>query len=379
MIIVCELFWTGTQHAPGNSVTIQTIARAFPDQQVRVFADPPHLREIQADKALTAYANVAFSPAIISSLFPGKTHIVSARRFRTEFAALRAALHTAPPGEPVLLMLLSATPTMIFAASLLARIARRPIGVQVGLHGNLNEVTGWRSRNPLLRAFDLASAMTARHGGRLRFLVLEDAVRTELARLMPSTAGVTDALPLPINLTELALCRDVPFVPPLRIGLVGQATEAKGITPFLALAQEFHTSHPDKVAFDLVGRAMPGDDLARFAPLADPVPTEHLSRAAFLEKLARLHFVCLPLQPGYYNLSASGALIDAITWLKPERKEASRKIVGLFLQVGIAPANVLVPHHECFPIRPARYRPIKMSANGLTQQGQMTCPANIAR
>ncbi|HEY1934326.1 MAG TPA: hypothetical protein VGG99_20145 [Acetobacteraceae bacterium] len=317
MILVCEPFWTGTQHAPGNSATIQTIARAFPGQQVRVSAEATHLRELQADTALTAHPNASLSAIAVSPVFPSKPQIVSARRALTEFGALRAALRAAPPGEPVLLMLLSATPTAIFAASWLARSARRRIGVQIGLHGNLNEMQGWRPRNPLARMFDLRSALGARHGGKVRFLVLENAIRTALAELLPSAAAVTDVLPLPINLTELAVVRDVAFDPPLRIGLVGQATEAKGITAFLALAREFGASHADKVAFHVVGRAVPGDDMTRFAPLAEVPPTSQFPREEFLQRLARLHYVCLPLQPGYYNLSASGALIDAVTWLKP--------------------------------------------------------------
>jgi hypothetical protein len=332
MILVCELFWTGTQHAPGNSATIQTIARAFPEQQVRVFADATHLRELRADAALTAYSNVDFSVVRVSSVYPGKTHVVSVRRFLSELAALRRALRMVPAGEPVLIMLISTTPTAIFAAKLVARGGRRRVGVQVGLHGNLNEVNGWRSRNPLRRAFDLSSALAAQSGLRPRFLVLEEAIREELARLVPETAAVTDVLPLPINLTEVAQWHDAVFQAPLRIGLVGQATEAKGITPFLALANEFHTN--DRVTFHLVGRAMAGDDLARFAPLADPVSAAPLSRAAFLERLAPLHFVCLPLQPGYYNLSASGALIDAITWLKPIIATRVPIVENLFRQFG---------------------------------------------
>jgi hypothetical protein len=39
MILVFEMVWTGTHHAPGNSVTVQTIARACPDRRVLVHAE----------------------------------------------------------------------------------------------------------------------------------------------------------------------------------------------------------------------------------------------------------------------------------------------------------------------------------------------------
>src|SRR6185312_13733895 len=70
---------------------------------------------------------------------------------------------------------------------------------------------------------------------------------------------------------------------------------------------------------------------------------------------------------------------DAITRLKPKGKQPSRKIVNLFLQFGIAPANVLMPHDQCFPIRPAGYGAIKMYSDGLAQQEQIACTANITR
>jgi len=317
MILVFEMVWTGTHHAPGNSVTVQTIARACPDQRVLVHAEASHLRELQADAALTRHGNVGFQKIELSPHFNFRPQIVSFRRGLTELATMRAALREVPRGEPCLIMLLSATPTAIFAASLLARLSRRPIGVQVGLHGNLNDALGWRPRNPVARAMDLHAALTAGHGGRVRFLVLEHAIRAAMQEGLAAAVPKTDVLSLPVNQREVALWRDVPFCQPLRIGLVGQATEAKGITPFLELARRFRESHPGQVTFHLVGRAPPGSDLARFTPLAEPVSVEHLSREAFQERLSALHYVCLPLSAGYYDLSASGALVDAITWLKP--------------------------------------------------------------
>ena len=46
MILVFEMIWTGTMHAPGNSATIQTILAARPDQAVRVHAEATHLANL---------------------------------------------------------------------------------------------------------------------------------------------------------------------------------------------------------------------------------------------------------------------------------------------------------------------------------------------
>jgi hypothetical protein len=334
MILFFEMVWPGTGHAVTNSSVIQTISSALPEQSVRVFAEATHLQELKTDIALTERKNISFQAIQISAQFMFRPHIVSVRRGVRELWTLFAALRGVPKREPCLIMLLSATPTAIFAASILACLSPRRIRVQIGLHGNLNDAFGWRPRNPLARAIDLRAALASRHGGRVRFLVLENAIRTALAEQIPSTADITDVLPLPINEAEAEQVQPMKLSFPVRIGLVGQATEAKGVTPFLALAREFRETRPDALNFHLVGHPAAGMDLGAFDVLHDTMPYERLSRPKFVEQLQRLHYVCLPLQPGYYGLSASGALIDAITWLKPIIATPVPIIVDLFSRFG---------------------------------------------
>jgi hypothetical protein len=48
-----------------------------------------------------------------------------------------------------LILLLSASSTAIGAAGWLARLSGRQVAVREGLHGNLLDCGGWRSRNPV--------------------------------------------------------------------------------------------------------------------------------------------------------------------------------------------------------------------------------------
>ncbi len=318
MILAFELTWTGTAHAPGNGATLQTIAAAFPGQTLRVFAEDGHIAELAANRALASLPTVSFAAVTVSSHHRWQTNRVSLRRLRTEFATIRRALAGVPAGEPCLLIMLSATSTAVFAACAAARLRRGRTGVQIGLHGNAHEFVGWRSRNPLRRWLDLASTLDSPVTAQARFLVLETAIRDELARRQPRAAARTDVLPLPINADEIeALGDTIALAPPVCFGFVGQATEAKGIDIFLRVAAAARARFGGRVAFVVIGRAPPGSDLARFADLAAPVGPEHLSRAEFVARLARVHYVLLPFQPGYYDLATSGALIDAVTWLRP--------------------------------------------------------------
>jgi len=333
VILAFEMTWPGAAHAPGNSSTIQTIALAYPEQTIRVIADPTHLTELQRDPALAEHGRIEFVPSAIYPGLFGRTQIVSFARFRKEFATLRRGLASVKRDEPCLICLLSATSTAIFAAALLVRLRRGRIGVQVVLHGNLNDVTGWRPRNPLARALDLRAAMAARHPRWFRFLVLEPAIKDALAELVPQAVARTDVLALPVNVGEILPDQILPR-PPLRIGLVGQATRAKGVELFLDLASDFRARYGTAIEFYLVGRVPVGSDLSAFAPLAHEVTMGEFPRADFVARLACLHYVLLPLQEEYYRLSPSGALMDAVTWLKPVIASRLPIVADLFKRFG---------------------------------------------
>lgn len=318
MILAFEITWSGGAHAPGNSATLQTVARAFPEEEIRVFAEETHLRELGRDAALTALPRLSFHPIELSPHYRGKTHIVSFRRFVREVAILARALRDVDRRDDCLILMLSCTPTALFAASwLMSWSGRRRIGVQIGLHGNLNDIKAWRSRNPILRRFDLASGLTATHPPNLRFLVLEEAIRDELIRLVPSIESRVDVLSLPINVKEIGAYPVLRLQEPIRIGFVGLATRDKGYDVFLRAARDSKLRFGNRIEFHHVGRLSSDVDSPAFSDLAFPVSTAPLDRSTFAARLAELHYVMLPYREGYYNLSASGALIDAITWLKP--------------------------------------------------------------
>jgi hypothetical protein len=316
VIIIVELMDDGIAHAPGNSQWTQVIAKAAPHQTVRLLGPARHIAALRADPNLTAHPNVRLEEIPVIAELRSRVNVATIKRFREEFSILRAELAAVPHDEPCLVVFAAATPTAVHAARLAGRLLRRRVEVQMVLHGFANEVEGWRSRNPLARRFDLRGLMDRPPPG-VRFLVLERAIAAELGRIVPASAERIDVLPLPVNADEIDSAAVVPFGLPLKVALVGQTTPPKGIGPFLETARDFKARYGEAIEFHVVGRRFPDTDRAALSVLAREIPEEFMSRAEFRERLAPIHYVFLPLQPVYYRLSPSGALIDAITWLKP--------------------------------------------------------------
>jgi glycosyltransferase involved in cell wall biosynthesis len=315
MIVAIEPTWTGTIHAPGNTTLLDIAKLAFPGQRLAIHAEAGHLQEVKSLLKAGASSTVHFHTVELSPDFRHKPHIVSFKRLFNELKIIRKALAEVPAGEDCLLILLSATSTSIVAANLLARLRRGRTFIQTQLHGNLNELTDWRHGDPVRRALDLKSVLS-RHYDRMRYLVLEEFIRTKLAQMSPATADITDVLPHPLAM-QGHVDAERPLETPLRLGLVGLGSEEKGMGVFLRVAKQLKQELGDRICFHHVGTFVKGTDLSLYALLEEPPAEKQLTRQEFLARISRLHYVVFPFKENYYGLSASGTFMDSVAALKP--------------------------------------------------------------
>lgn len=317
-----EPTWYGDFHAPFNAGVIDMLARAFPERRITFASESEHGRRVLD----LLPAGIAEALDVVDLQAPGFGNLWTEHRAaalsdrRPVLAAWRARrlLARALAGHPGPkdLLLTSTTPSMLLAAASIGR-RRHGVGdVEVIIHGTLAGLDDGRSRHPLRRALDLRAAVARWVGGGRRLTVLEPHIPGEAARRMP-LLGRPDALAV---IPHPSVESDPPEVappppPPTRIGFAGVVTEAKGAPQFLALARAF--AHRPDLEFDLCGflpAAVSGVDLGG---LGEPVPTDPLPRARYEALLSALHYVCLPLPGRYYDLTASGTVLDAIRHLKP--------------------------------------------------------------
>ena len=265
------------------------------------------IRWLPLDEGRTSSAWAAYRHAVRRDLHPAR----QAMRARTLLGALRDI----GPGDA----------SRIFAsgdAALLTGLwweqatGAAPRPPDVIFHGELTELTGWRSRRPTWRGLDLTAALRRwfRRGGSIT--VLEPHVEEALGERFPGLvrAGSVKVLPHPTTQAEHADGTGSTDGP-LQVGFLGIATRAKGFDAFVEVADRLRDE--PGVRFRVAGFRGEGLPDLPLDALADPLPATGLPRAEFERVVAELDYVCLPLSGDYYRFAASGTVLDAIRYLKP--------------------------------------------------------------
>jgi len=319
MIGFVELFCRDQRHAPFNAGLIRTLCCAFPGERITVACAEDHYQGVFNHIAPAERDQLVLHTIDLPGRFGDAYHHVSIPRLIAEFRLLRNLVTSAPALR--LLVVSSLTSTGLFAARLLLQTRQaRNLAIHCVLHDNAGAIDGWRSRNPLMRAFDMESALRRTTGPRLRMIVLEDPIRVRLEERIPALRGRVDGLQQAIDPNESGgeTITDLPKLEvPARIGFLGMATRAKGFDTFLRIANDIARSHPGAVEFHGVGMLHSEFERVDQSSLRVPMTRGGLVRADFARAMLRLHYACLPYSGVYYQLIASGVLVDAISWCKP--------------------------------------------------------------
>jgi hypothetical protein len=182
------------------------------------------------------------------------------------------------------------------------------------LHGQLGEAMVWRSRNPITRNFDFVRRISGRLPQGARLVALELGVAASIAELSPIIASNIETLEHPILTSEWGHAGLLNGNAPLKIAFLGHTRQAKGFGIFSRLAKSADKKNFEFHAIGLASNDISDLDLRGLHRLPSPDP---LLRKTYLDLLAEVDLVCLPLNSRAYEFTASGTVSDAIAALKP--------------------------------------------------------------
>lgn len=301
-ITIMEPAWDGPTHLPGNIGLMRVVSGAYPDSTVSYVGGKQQIELLKEMAPPDELKRVSFSqwlPYLDKDTLPTDV-FASLQRLRK----LPVELTT----NADLIVMCSATATMLSAINL-SKLASRTCAM---LHGNANELAGWRSRNLFRSLFDLTGALKCfcRQGGRV--MVLEDRIRNQMASQYPWLASSLSVVPHPLLPEEAGtpgLHRQLTI--PIRIGFAGRASIAKGFPDFLEFAHQLHKLRPDTYEFHAFGTlAEECLGLDQSALMTQAKGT--LSRENYLAGLNSLHYIFAWHQDNYYGNAASGIIYDAV-------------------------------------------------------------------
>lgn len=312
MIIACEPVCHGFEHALVNAAVLSVVAEAFPGQEVLFLADEGHIGCVASDPVINARAGITFEPLAL----PARKSS-GPKRFKHEFSVVATLFETAEQRRASLVLFTCISDETLRAIKLL--IPRFPrIRCAAVLHGVLASVLKrpslfpWKNRNAFRTWF------LKQNSPQLTYILMGDSIERALVARFPAMAPHVVSIDLPYRFARPG--RHEPFGDrTVTFGSLGVIRKAKGSDAFLRLANEVAASrHSWKPRFVCVGPVVDKKLHKLLGPsVTVPSPDAPLSVDDFASYARQLDYAVFLHGADAYTLTASGALFDAFSYLKP--------------------------------------------------------------
>jgi hypothetical protein len=325
-IVVFDVLSHGNMHLQFNEAYARLVRAAFPGHPVVFYARAAHVENLAARISDLNGIDLRSCPPFVVP-FGLSRHSPAAGRW----AAQRTIgdIQKLLAGHSPLMVAILGVDANLYAT--LRRVWRRKdILLHLILHSQLGDSVLWRSRNPIVRAFDFVNAIDKPLPSPIRLVALELGVKDAIAGISSKPLSAIVTLEHPILQSEwcpAAARADAA----LRIGFLGHSSRTKGFHLFAEMARKYR--RPEK-PFEAIGMWAPNTETIDLSGL-DRLPERGgLPRPAYLNAMAHVDLVCLPLAGRAYDFIASGSVSDAIAGLKPLVALRTRTLEAIWQRYG---------------------------------------------
>ncbi|MBI5055604.1 MAG: glycosyltransferase [Nitrospirae bacterium] len=316
MFIVCDPIAWGMEHVPFNSSLLKTIRLAFPDEAVCFYGEESHLRFVREQAGIEPGAAV-----IWRQLHLPPRHSSFFQRLPEDFRIIKFLVNELNCDPAARVLAVTGNPSLLWALKFHTGAAGKDKKIQVILHGDFSKFryrSLRESLNPIFRISELKTALKISGNRGIQYIVLEEAVRDAVTKELPFLQGRISVLDHPIPSDNHPVEADK-FDTPVQFGYLGRVSGHKGFLKYVAVAADISRRFPGLAEFHVIGMLPERSDYL-IVPEIDFLSTKpvkaQLTRSEYVRLLNKLHFACL-FYERYYELSASGVLMDCIALGKP--------------------------------------------------------------
>lgn len=312
MIFIIEPMCKGLSHSPINSAFITIVKSAFPDEKIIFFADKSHCSEVKLllpeRNAEVEFATITHPQRSQQGLF----NIIEEVKLYVEL------LSRVDMSKCSHLIITAANAANLIALKIVLIFRKIKTKVVVVLHSPLAELAIKRPLNAVKRCTDFKSALMTLNGlCEIQYIVLENIVKRNMDRLLPELSTKTHTIEHPVSLDCLPASR-LHADNVVRFAFVGVTTREKGFDTYVRLAIEVKLKYSSLAEFYILGSVAANIAVDLSGNIfSNTVSTQKLPRSEMLRLAENIDYVCLFYDAKHYNLCASGALLDAISWEKP--------------------------------------------------------------
>lgn len=313
-------------HLQFNEAYMRLVRAAFPAHSVVFYARADHIENLA--ERIEDLDGIDMRPCAPFAVPFGLSHHSPAAGRWAARRTIRNILRLLAGCTPLMVAILGVDANLY--AGLRGSWRAKDTPLHLILHSQLGDSILWRSRNPILRAFDFVSVIDRLLPPAVRLVTLELGVQEAITDISSKPGGGVVTLEHPILRSEwcpgMALRSEV-----LRIGFLGHSSHTKGFHLFAEMARKYRL--PEK-RFEAIGMWAPKTEALDLSGL-DRLPERGgLPRAAYLNALAGIDIVCLPLAGRAYDFIASGSVSDAIAGLKPLVALQTRTLAAIWERYG---------------------------------------------
>lgn len=302
-IAVIEPTWNHHVHFPGNLGLLRVVLLAYPEAKIHFIGGQGQIDLIEKaplDSLADRIAFTAWETGQDRDTLPTDAYR-AIQRFKR--------LPQAATSQASMLFFCSVTASALNAVNFLGLAPKS----YVMLHGNANQLSGWRSRNPIRRHFDFRATLErySRNGGHT--MALEERIVTTLSQQYPWLANSLTTLPHPLTPEEArpnGQAREL--TTPIKIGFAGNASIEKGFADFLKMAEGINRLHPQQFEFHAIGRLPNESQHLDQSPLTSRATDIALPREEYVTRLDSMHYLFTWHYDTYYGNAASGVVYDAV-------------------------------------------------------------------